>query len=240
LVDNYERLRALEQLRDDLVNRVVHDMRSPLTVLMAHLQFLNGSAGAVLEGEALEDLESAARAATVVAHMANDLLDVSRMEDGKFPLDRHATDLVELAGGVRTALSAWERDREIVVDAAGPVNASCDEGIVRRVLENLVSNALKHTPKEGRITIEVRAEPQIRVAVHDEGPGIPVESREAIFEKFGTLSARTNRAYHSVGLGLAFCKLAVEAHGGSIGVDDGARVGSIFWFQLPVEHVTAA
>jgi light-regulated signal transduction histidine kinase (bacteriophytochrome) len=66
------------------------------------------------------------------------------------------------------------------------------------------------------------------------------ESREAIFEKFGTLSARTNRAYHSVGLGLAFCKLAVEAHGGSIGVDDGARVGSIFWFQLPVEHVTAA
>jgi K+-sensing histidine kinase KdpD len=71
--------------------------------------------------------------------------------------------------------------------------------------------------------------------VLDEGPGVPVEARERIFEKFGTVGARQNRAYHSAGLGLAFCKLAVEAHGGAIGVDGREEGGSAFWFDLPAD-----
>ena len=74
---------------------------------------------------------------------------------------------------------------------------------------------------------------RVRVAVHDEGRGVPPEARAKIFEKFGTVESRQEWAYHSVGLGLAFCKLAIEAHGGTIGVDPGVPAGSTFWFELP-------
>lgn len=233
LAQNYERLRALEQLRDDLVHMVVHDMRSPLTVLLGHLQLLGLRAGNVLEGEALADVESAARAAAMVNRMANDLLDVSRMEEGKLVLDLTSTDLVQLAVDVKADLAAWQPDRTIDVEATGAVRAMCEADLTRRVLDNLVTNALKHTPAEGRIRISVTEGPAVRVAVRDEGPGIPEEARERIFDKFETVSARPARTYHSVGLGLAFCKMAVEAHGGSIGVDCGPEGGSVFWFELP-------
>lgn len=233
LAQNYERLQALETLRDDLVHMVVHDMRSPLTALMANLHFLKGSVGKVLEGESVDDLAAAARSAGVVAQMANDLLDVSRMEEGKLPLSPSATDLVALANDVRTGLAAWQRGRTIEVDAPAAVVAVCDSGIVRRVIENLVTNAIKHTPDKGRIWIAVDAGSPVRVSVLDEGQGVPVEARETIFEKFGTVAARQDRAYHSAGLGLAFCKLAILAHGGRIGVDDRVEGGSAFWFEIP-------
>ncbi len=73
---------------------------------------------------------------------------------------------------------------------------------------------------------------RVRISVIDNGPGVPVEAREKIFEKFGAVETRADRKYHSVGLGLAFCKLAVEAHGGGIGVDAGEKGGSVFWFEL--------
>ena len=73
----------------------------------------------------------------------------------------------------------------------------------------------------------------MRVAVHDQGHGVPAEARKKIFEKFGTVEARQESDYHSAGLGLAFCKLAIEAHGGTIGVDPGVPAGSTFWFELP-------
>ncbi|GMV06275.1 MAG: hybrid sensor histidine kinase/response regulator [Gemmatimonadota bacterium] len=236
LAQNYERLRALEELRDDLIHMVVHDMRSPLTVLLAHLEFLKDGVGKVLEGESLDDLESAAKAAGAVNRMANDLLDVSRMEEGKFPLVRSEADVAKLAAEVGAALSVWQRQRAIDVEAVGPVTVQCDAAVIRRVIENLVSNAIKHTPEQGRIRVVVTGGAPVRVEVRDEGPGVPVEARETIFEKFGTVAARQTRSYHSAGLGLAFCKLAVEAHGGRIGVDVGDGVGSTFWFDLPSEE----
>jgi signal transduction histidine kinase len=83
-----------------------------------------------------------------------------------------------------------------------------------------------------RISIS-RTDGAVRVAVHDEGPGVPPEAREKIFEKFATVDTREERAYHSAGLGLAFCKLAVETHGGTIAVEPREPVGSTFWFELP-------
>jgi two-component system sensor histidine kinase/response regulator len=166
--------------------------------------------------------------------MTNDLLDVSRMEEGRLPLERSANDLVAIAGEARAALSALDRSRVIELDAAGPVLVRCDRAILKRVLENLLGNAIRHTPAGGRIAISVRAHDRgARVVVQDEGPGVPREARSKIFEKFGTVAARQERAFHSVGLGLAFSKLAVEAHGGVIGVDDAQPNGSLFWFELP-------
>jgi two-component system, sensor histidine kinase and response regulator len=235
LAQSYARLRDLEQLRDDLVHMVVHDMRSPLMVLLGRLSLLtHPSGGNTFSDDGAADLRAAVEAAEAVNGMANDLLDVSRLEEGRMPLERSVCDLTQMAADVRAVLSGVASERHIGVDSEGPVEVSCDPAIVRRVLENLVSNGIKHTPPGSEIRISIaRKDTAVLVAVHDEGPGVPSEARERIFEKFGTIDTRTQRAYHSAGLGLAFCKLAVETHGGRIAVESREPVGSTFWFELP-------
>ena len=225
-----ERLRELERLRDDLVHMVVHDMRSPLMALMMRLELLR-KRDPGLVGKGLDD---ALRSAATLSRMANTLLDVSRLESGKMPLQLERWDLAALAADARDALSSMDGERDIQLVSDGPVMATCDRGLVRRVLENLVSNGIKHTPAGGRLRIEVSERAgRARVTVQDEGPGVPPEARERIFEKFGTVAARNEQAYHSAGLGLAFCKLAMEAHGGAIGVEAATPRGSLFWIELP-------
>jgi two-component system, sensor histidine kinase and response regulator len=233
LADSYERLRALEQLRDDLVHMVVHDMRSPLAALQINLNVLKRHAAALSE-ESGQDLQAAVESAQVLNRMANELLDVSRLEEGKMPIERQVWDLTQMVHEVRSALRAIDRERPIDIESAGAVCVSCDGTLVRRVLENLVSNGITHTPAGSRMRISIASgDGRVRVAVHDEGHGVPPEARKKIFEKFGIVEARHERTYHSTGLGLAFCKLAIEMQGGRIGVDPGVPTGSTFWFELP-------
>ncbi|HVU01059.1 MAG TPA: hybrid sensor histidine kinase/response regulator [Polyangiaceae bacterium] len=229
-----ERLQQLEKLRDDLVHMIVHDMRSPLMVLMAHLSLIESENRHTLSPTAAEDLRAASRAVRVLSGMADDLLDVSRLEEGKLPLDEADHDVTAIAGEVCAAHAVIATDRKVELTSAAPVPVRCDAALVRRVMENLVGNAVKHTPRGGGVHVSVEERgPRVRVEVADEGQGVPREARDRIFEKFETLRSRREHRYHSAGLGLAFCKLAVEAHGGSIGVDDGATGGSTFWFELP-------
>ncbi len=225
-----ELVREAERLRDDLTHMIVHDMRSPLTALLMQLSLLRMD----VSGDTALAVDEASAAARQLNDLANTLLDVSKLEAGKMPIRKVPTDLVQIANEVRGRLGAIEREREIIVIASGPVIANCDAGLVRRVLDNLVSNGIKHSPSRGKLSIEVRSLPgKVRVTVQDEGDGIPPEARQRIFEKFGSVAVRRDWEYHSVGLGLAFCKLAVEAHGGTIGVEDAKPRGSIFAFQLP-------
>ena len=102
------------------------------------------------------------------------------------------------------------------------------------MIQNLLGNALKFTPSDGWIRLGIEPdENRVCVRVRDNGPGVPPEYQERIFEKFGQVEARANRQKHSTGLGLTFCKLAVEAHGGSVGVESEVDKGSTFWFVLP-------
>jgi two-component system sensor histidine kinase/response regulator len=237
LVESFERLRELERLRDDLVQMVIHDMRSPLAALMTLLELVQRDASCKLGKRAAEDLQYAVQTAATVNRLANDVLDVSRLEEDKLPIERKLNDVVTICREVSAPLQALDRRRRIVVDATNAVEAPCDRDIVRRVLENLVSNAIKHTPTGGQIRISVvRDEAGVRVSVHDQGAGVPPEARSRIFEKFGTAECRNDQVYHSAGLGLTFCKLAVEAHGGQIGVDSAEPTGSIFWFVLPASE----
>jgi signal transduction histidine kinase len=233
LAESYERLRGLEQLRDDLVHMIVHDMRSPLTALLLSLKLLKGPAEA-LGDDSREDLEAAAQSAQVLSRMANDLLDVSRLEQGKMPIHQAECDLTRMAHDVCAALRALDRERPFDVESADGVRVTCDGGLVRRVMENLVGNAVAHTPAGSGIRVCLSTgDRRVRMEVHDEGAGVPPEARPKIFEKFGAIEVRQERTYHSVGLGLAFCKLAIEAQGGTIGVSAGAARGSTFWFELP-------
>jgi len=233
LHENYQKLRELEQLRDDLVHMVVHDMRSPLTVIAGHLTFLQEEI-AGLSTEGADDLRAAMMGAQSLARMANDLLDVSRMEEGKLPLQLAECDLGEVAAQVQRSLEGFERGRVIELDFTTPVRVTCDLDLVQRVIENLVSNAIKHAPSGGtvRVRLEVKGD-HARFEVCDQGQGVPLEARQRIFEKFGANAARKASGYHSAGLGLAFCKLAIEAHQGLIGVEACEPQGSRFWFELP-------
>jgi K+-sensing histidine kinase KdpD len=237
LSHSFERLASLEKLRDDLVHMVVHDMRSPLAVLAGHLELLRASAIARLNEEEIQDLSAAERATGVLRRMANELLDVSRLEEGKLPLRREAHDLVALVVTVVNGVGALARKRAIELDLPATAAIPCDASLIQRVLENLLSNALKHTSNAENLHVSVAADAQrVRVEVADSGPGVPVEARQSIFEKFTTLERTAQTTQHSAGLGLAFCKLAVEAHGGAIGVEPRSPRGSIFWFELPFQN----
>lgn len=234
LTVSYERLRALEQLRDDLVHMIVHDMRSPLAALQLDLNLMKRSA-TVLSGDSPDALDAALASAGRLNRMTDELLDVSRLEQGRMPIERGAWNLTEMAHDVRSSFQNLDRGRTIEIESVGQVQATCDGSLVRRVLENFVSNGIRHTPPGSRINITLTNQPgRVRVSVQDEGRGVPPEARQKIFEKFGTVAARHERTYHSIGLGLAFCKLAIEAQGGTIGVDSSIPVGSTFWFELPL------
>lgn len=234
LFESHERLTALEKLRDDLVHMVVHDMRSPLTVLGGHLALLRESTQGALTHEAADDLRKAELSARTLSRMVNDLLDVSRLENRKLPLHPADHDLSALVEEVCSTVGTLDRGRRIRLEIPGSVPVRCDGGLVKRVLENLVGNAIKHTPAGAGLTVTVsKHETRARVEVRDEGPGVPPDATERIFEKFETLAARTEQKYDSVGLGLAFCKLAIEAHGCKIGVLPSVPRGSVFWFELP-------
>lgn len=235
LSQSFDRLLELEKLRDDLVRMFVHDMRSPLTVLKWSLEFLRNEAGPTFSDAANDEIAEALRAVGFVTSMANELLDVSRLEEGKMPVDRTSNDLGEMARDVLTALAGLERGRAIDLDVEGPVDAACDRALIRRVLENLIVNGIKHTPASGRLRVAMTNQGErVRVIVEDEGAGVPAELRTKIFDKFCAVATRKDQKYHSAGLGLAFCRLAVEAHGGSIGVDPREQAGSAFWFELPI------
>lgn len=229
------RLQELESLRDNLIHMVIHDMRSPLQGIFGNLELLEASVAERLGPDDKLSLHDAMASTRVLIEMVSSLLDISRLEAGRMPLRPEPCDLVMLAGDTVHWMGGLFHDLPVTLEApAEGCRVYCDKAIVRRILSNLLGNAVKVSPRGGRIV--VRIEPlnrAARLSVTDQGPGVPPECHAGIFEKFGQVgSPLFNRSYSS-GLGLTFCKLAVEAHGGRIGLDSAPGRGSTFWFVLP-------
>ena len=219
-----------EGLGANAVQMLVHDMRSPLQVLMGHLALLRTG----LRGESAQDLDKAIDGATALHRMTTSILDVSRLEAGRMPVRRSLTDLSALAQSVVTAFRILQPARDIVVETPGDSACNCDPELTRRIIENLVSNAMKHTEIEGRVRVVISASlDRAYLAVQDGGLGVPPEERTRIFEPYSAKSLLSATGYESSGLGLAFCKLAVEAQGGAIRIEDGTPRGSVFVVELP-------
>ena len=234
--ESYEKLRDLEHLRDNLTHMIVHDMRSPLTGLAGHLQLFEMDAAGKLNDDDREDLQNALTAANMLTDMVSSLLDVSRLESGEMPLGRSMNNLADVVTGAIENLGVLVRKCEVIREApAEQVDAFCDADVTRRIVANLVANALKFAPEGGEVRIRVsRDDSAARIAVSDNGPGIPPEYLERIFEKFGQVDTRKTGTRYSTGLGLTFCKLATEAQGGDIGVQSVLGQGSTFSFTLPL------
>jgi PAS domain S-box-containing protein len=233
LKQNYEKLKELEILRDNLTHMIVHDLRSPLTATMGFLALLEMHAAERQDEEGMGAIHGAQEGANQINSMITSLLDISRLEEGKMPLEINEFDLTEIAKTALAQTVALKGKKLLEFEGPDqPVRVRCDAMTVSRVIANLVGNAFKFSPKQSAVSVRIsREEGLIRLSVTDAGPGIPREDYQRIFEKFGQLKGI--RRVHSTGLGLTFCKLAIEAQGGKIGVESEVGHGSTFWFTLP-------
>ncbi|MBE2213002.1 MAG: hybrid sensor histidine kinase/response regulator, partial [Opitutaceae bacterium] len=232
LEHHYARLRELEGLRDSLTHMVAHDMKSPLLAVQLSLDVLRFSLPKD-DPDTTEILETARASLNAVVQMIAQMIDVSRLEAGSLPLERTRTDLNELVAEMLAKHRPLAARRQLASEASAPVIAEIDADIIRRVLANLIGNAIKFTPPDGVVrVVACTVDSVARVEVSDNGPGIAPELHATIFEKFGQV--RDDRAHLGTGLGLTFCKMAVEAHGGAIGVTSTPGAGSTFWFTLPL------
>jgi two-component system, sensor histidine kinase and response regulator len=239
LQEKYDELRDLERLRDNLVHMVAHDMRNLLMVIDGALQCIGG-------GQNPKDMDEQVRwgrdAYREMVNMVESLLDVSRLEEGKMSLRMSKCDLRNVIQKAMDHFDPLLHDVKLSRNLPQkPLVAWCDPALIGRVVTNLVGNALKFTPKRGNVTVaSAQSGNAVQVRVVDTGRGIPPELHNKIFEKFCQADARKQREKYSAGLGLTFCKLAVEAHGGRIGLESEVGKGSTFWFELPARRKRVA
>jgi two-component system sensor histidine kinase/response regulator len=237
LQHQFTELQRMERLRDDLVSMVAHDLRSPLTGLRGYLELLQEELRDQLSPSLGGMLSEAVRAVDQLNGMIGDMLDVSRMEVDALPLERRLADLRGLAAAAVAALGPPPSFHRISITITGePTEVRCDVSLVRRVIVNLLANAVRFSPAGSTVEISVAAEEGGgTVRVRDHGPGIPAAEQQRIFEKFTQLrDSRAARA-RSTGLGLTFCRMVVDRHGGRIGVSSTVGAGSEFWFWLPAD-----
>jgi two-component system, sensor histidine kinase and response regulator len=224
-------LRVLEEQRDGLVHMVAHDMRSPATTIMGYLELLETKLKAHLGPEHKRMFDTCHGQCQRLNGMIGDMLDLSRMERVGLPLKRQLVAVQDLITAAIHQLGPRSERVVLAQEVTGKVHA--DANTVQRVIINLLDNALAYSPKSEKVRVGVvDAGDRWRFEITDAGPGIPQEHRERLFEKFVRGSTGEN-ARRSIGLGLAFCKLAVQAHDGTIGISDAVPKGSVFAFALP-------
>ena len=234
--DTSERKQA-DDLRSDLTGMIVHDLRTPLTSLLSGLRALQFVGGHAAEEQ--EILENAIGGGETLLGMINDLLDIGKWEAGSLTLDRRPlapADLIEYALA-QTAFLARQNGLRVARHLAPDLpRVDGDEDKLRRALVNLLGNAVKFTPRGGIVTVAATydaAEKAVIFAVGDTGEGIPAHAVKRIFDKFGQVESRKAGRKMSTGLGLTFCKLVAEAHGGRIWVESKLGKGSRFLFTIP-------
>ena len=243
LHQNYAELQKYEELRDSLTNMIVHDMRAPLTSIVSGLEMIE-FLPEMTPDKRDELLALAHQGGKTLMGMINDLLDISKMEAGAMNLNCGPVTAHELIEISVHQLKALLTDRALTLQqfiAPDLPKLWCDAPKISRVLVNLLGNAIKFTPREGMITLAAQKgsgqhENFVQFSVCDTGEGIPREAFARIFEKFGQVENRKAGRKMSSGLGLTFCKMTIEAHGGEIWLESEIGKGSTFYFTVPLEN----
>ncbi len=230
----------LQRMRDDLTHTLVHDLRTPLSSILGSLYFLEELTEHDPDSLAGQALNISIRGANKLMNLVNSLLDIARLSTGQTLVELQTQRLESVLDAAVEYLLPLAVDSEI--DLVKHVEPDLplvlmDEDKINRVLVNLIDNALKYTPRGGQVTVSAErwaggaGHSMVRCLVRDTGPGIPPEYRTRIFDRFMQITSRSGRRRGS-GIGLNFCQLAVEAHGGKIWVDEAPGGGSEFSFTL--------
>ncbi|HEV7857608.1 MAG TPA: ATP-binding protein [Pyrinomonadaceae bacterium] len=231
------KLRELSELKEEFLALTTHDLRSPLTVISGVISFFTSGRLGELSPEQKNMVAMMERNAQSLIELVNDLLDASKIESGTMRLDITSINLRALIDELRETMEPLAREKEITLEENLPTDlplVEADRTKLRRILINLLSNALKFTRKGGRV--QVRAEQMdghVRVSVADTGVGIAPEDVARLFDKYEQARSRATRGEKGTGLGLYITKQLVELHGGKITVDSTPGYGSTFSFTLP-------
>ena len=240
LEESLRKQKELEKVRDDLMKMIVHDLKSPLTSIIGAMEMLMDGDWGHLSTEQRSALgEAEARAEDLLA-LIEDLLEVAKLEESRLSLHLVPTAPGALLTEVRHEwdIRSQQEGASILIEVAddAPV-IEADQALLKRVFGNLVQNSLTHSSRAVTVTLGARRENDGTLfTVADNGVGIPQEYHDIIFRKFEQVKTPNIPRVRSSGLGLAFCKLVVEAHGGRIWVKSSGDVpGSAFYFWLPVK-----
>jgi signal transduction histidine kinase len=236
LTRSNQELRELDQMKDQFVSGVSHELRTPLTSMLGYLEILLSGEVGELGDEQQHFLEIIDRNCHRLTDLIDDILFMSRLDSGRFELERGAVDLGELvAERVQSIRPAAEKKREQIhlqtADAGSPLWA--DASRLTQVIDNLLSNAVKFTPEGGEVFVAIATSgDSTRLEVRDTGVGIPEDEADRLFERF--FRASTAQNIQGTGLGLSISKTIVEAHGGTISFRSSVGVGTTFTVDLPL------
>ena len=233
--DRNNALRREQQLRSELTQLIVHDLKSPLTVITSGLSMMSRNQLGELAPIQQRLVNNLEKSGQQILFMIDDLLDVEKLEAGQLRLQQSQLNLAHLLEQLVNELSIIaqnNRQHLEIINTIAPVSIRGDKRLLQRVIYNLLSNALKFTPEEGHIVVSTAVDNGFFVInFADDGPGVPVHERERIFEKFAQVERAERRG---AGLGLTFCKKVVEAHDGYLTVDESKLGGALFTMCLPL------
>jgi len=230
-----EELRAAQKMQEQMTEFLVHDLRSPLTSVISGIETLRSWKKKEFDETDRQLLDDAMASSNWLMTLTNALLDASRLESGRMPVQPDMHQAGELVEAALEQVSLWARgirvNLQAQIDADG-ISVFADRSLTVRVLVNLLSNAIKYSPTDSTVSIKVKTfGGTVSFSVNDQGPGIAKVLADKIFSEFITAESRDA----GVGLGLHFCKLAVEAQGGRIWLDSEIGIGTTITFALPAE-----
>lgn len=236
--DSTERNRV-ERMKNEFVSTVSHELRTPLTSIRGALSLLDHSIGAKLEDRPRQLLKIAKSNSERLSLLVNDILDIEKIGSGRFELELDHIDLRDVAAAAEEQTRTYASDRNVRLTLSSPEQPLMIMGDSNRLLQaivNLISNAAKFSPEDGEVELSAeRSGKFARITVSDLGPGIPVEFRSQIFDRFSQASGHSSTRA-GTGLGLAITKAIVESHGGTIDYETRLGKGTRFWIDLPLDE----
>jgi signal transduction histidine kinase len=232
-----EEVRMMSKRKTDFVSSVSHELRTPLTSIKGYASILLAEKLGQLPPEAKARLEKINRHSDELTHMINDLLDIAHIESGKVIMKRQSYELKPIIEKILDLFSLQLKEKEIQTQlniADSPRNIFADASQIQRVFINLIGNAMKFTPRQGKITITAKnIDGQVQVDVTDSGCGIPEDAQRHIFEEFYRVDNSINQQLKGSGLGLSLVKQIIQAHEGKIWFKSKENQGTTFSFTLP-------
>lgn len=232
------RMKELEELRDNLVHMIIHDLRNPLFVIDSYLTLIISDEARPLMPETAQYIRDAQTQTNIMIDLINSILDVSNMEEGPIQLHQEPCDLGVLCQQVSGEMAPLKQSRSLIFEAPDtPVIVTLDKELIRRVIASLIANAIRATSEsDGDISIHMEVRQDfVRINICDNGRPVTAVEQTTIFEKNGQIhSALSGSGRYAPGLGMPFCKLAVTAHGGQVGVQSQPDTGNTFWIELPL------